>query len=97
MDQAQQLEQLLSDDLASLIAYYREMAAEQGAGVLSVNYYPSGGSAQMEAKFLKASSIAKLARQMGLATLQLKFSRHNPQNTNGSGFGHSRNKRRNYC
>lgn len=78
MEQAQQLEQLLGDDLPSLSAYYGEMAAEQGAGVLSVNYYPSGGSAQMEAKFLKASSIPKLARQMGLATLQVEFSRHNP-------------------
>ncbi len=79
MDESEQLRQLVSEDLRTLSTYYRGMSAEQGAGVLLVNYYPSGGLAQMEAKFLKASLIPKLARQMGLATLQIEFSRHNPQ------------------
>ena len=76
----QPLRQLLQDDLPSLRTYYQEMAAEQGSGVLVVNYYPSGDIAQMEAKFLKSSQIPRLARQMGLPTLQVEFEKHNPQN-----------------
>jgi hypothetical protein len=76
----QPLRQLLKDDLPSLRTYYQEMATEQGSGVLVVNYYPSGEIAQMEAKFLKSSQIPRLARQMGLPTLQVEFEKHNPQN-----------------
>ncbi len=79
MDSDQQLKQLLSPDLPSLGAYYRDMATFQGAGVLVVNYYPSGEVAQMSASFLKPSLIPRLARQMGLPTLQVEFSRHNSQ------------------
>lgn len=76
----QPLRQLLKDDLPSLRTYYQEMATEQGSGVLVVNYYPSGEIAQMEAKFLKSSQIPRLARQMGLPSLQVEFEKHNPQN-----------------
>ncbi len=79
MDFSQQLKQLLSPDLPSLGAYYQDLATYQGAGVLVVNYYPSGEVAQMSAKFLKPSSIPRLARQMGLPTLQIEFDRHNQQ------------------
>ena len=50
MDSDQQLKQLLSPDLSSLGTYYRDMSTFQGAGVLVVNYYPSGEVAQMSAK-----------------------------------------------
>lgn len=80
MDSSEQLKQLLDLDLSSLSAYYREMAAFQGAGVLVVNYYPSGEAAQMSANFLKPSQIGRLARQMGLPTLQLEFEQHNQHN-----------------
>ncbi len=79
MDSDQQLKQLLSPDLPSLGAYYRDMSTFQGAGVLVVNYYPSGEVAQMSAKFLKPNQIPRLARQMGLPTLQVEFERHNQQ------------------
>ena len=65
MDSDQQLKQLLNEDLPSLGAYYRDMSTVEGAGVLVVNYYPSGEAAQMSAKFLKPSQIPRLARQMG--------------------------------
>ncbi len=79
MDSDQQLKQLLSKDLPSLGAYYREMATEQGSEVLVVNYYPNGEVAQMSAKYLKPSSIPRLAKQIGLPTLQVEFERHNQQ------------------
>ncbi len=50
MDEPQQLQQLLNDDRSSLSQYYREMSAEQGAGVLVVNYYPSSEIAGCNAK-----------------------------------------------
>ena len=59
------------------VHYYREMATEQGSGVLVVNYYPNGEVAQMSAKYLKPNQIARLARQMGLPTRQAEFERHN--------------------
>lgn len=77
MDSDQKLKQLLSLDLPSLGTYYREMSALEGYGVLVVNYYPSGEAAQMSAKYLKPNQIGRLARQMGLSTLQLEFSQHN--------------------
>lgn len=79
MDSSGQLKQLLSLDLPSLGAYYRKISDEQGSGVLAVNYYPSGEVAQMSASFLKPSQIPRYARQMGLPTLELEFSQHNPQ------------------
>lgn len=79
MDSDQQLKQLLSPDLPSLSAYYPDMSTLEGAGVLFVNYYPSGEVAQMSAKFLKPNQIKRLARQMGLPTLQVEFERHNQQ------------------
>ncbi len=79
MDSSQRLKQLLNEDLASLGAYYREICALQGSGVLVVNYYPGGEVAQMSAKYLKPNQIGRLARQMGLPTLQVEFERHNQQ------------------
>ncbi len=79
MDSSQQLKQLLNEDLPSLGAYYREMSALQGSGVLVVNYYPSGEVAQMSAGYLKPNQIPRLARQMGLPTLQVEFERHSQQ------------------
>ncbi|MBE9020542.1 hypothetical protein IQ272_31320, partial [Chroococcidiopsidales cyanobacterium LEGE 13417] len=76
MDESQQLKQLVSIDLPSLCKYYRDMTTSQGAGVLVVNYYPTGEIAQMEARFLKSSQIPRLARQMGLPSLQTEFVRH---------------------
>lgn len=72
----EQLRELLSEDLSRLIVYYQEMSASQGSGVLVVNYYPTDGFRQMEAKFLKASQIPRLARQMGLVDLQPRFEKH---------------------
>ncbi|PSB65891.1 hypothetical protein DSM107010_39890 [Chroococcidiopsis cubana SAG 39.79] len=60
MDDSQQLKQLISADLASLGKYYRETANSQGAGVLVINYYPTGSVAQMEARFLKSSQIPRI-------------------------------------
>lgn len=57
MDASGQLKQLLSEDLPSLGAYYRDISGEEGSGVLVVNYYPSGEIAQMSASFLKPSQI----------------------------------------
>lgn len=96
MDSSGQLKQLLSEDLPSLSNYYREISALQGAGVLIVNYYPSCVSAQMSASFLKASSIARLARQMGLATLEVECNAARRSNTNGSCSCHTRNQGRNH-
>jgi len=76
MDESQQLKQLISADLSRLSKYYREMAAEQEAGVLVVNYYPTGEVAQMEARFLRSSQIPRLSRQMGLPSLQTEFEQH---------------------
>jgi hypothetical protein len=76
MDESQQLKQLVSADLPSLGKYYREMATEQEAGVLVVNYYPTGEVAQMETRFLKSSQIPRISRQMGLPTLQSEFEQH---------------------
>ncbi len=69
MDESQQLKQLISAELPSLSKYYQQMADSQGAGVLVVNYYPTGEVAQMEARFLKSSQIPRLSRQMGLPNL----------------------------
>ncbi|MDV2994449.1 MAG: hypothetical protein N4J56_004103 [Chroococcidiopsis sp. SAG 2025] len=80
MDSSQQLKQLVSADIPSLSKYYREMAAQQGAGVLVVNYYPTGEVAQMEARFLTSSQIQRIARQMGLPTLQAEFEQHDQKN-----------------
>lgn len=80
IDSSGQLKHLLNEDLPSLSNYYREMSADGGAGVLVVNYYPCGESAQMSAKFLKPNQIGRLARQMGLPTLELEFEQHNRQN-----------------
>lgn len=80
MDSSFQLKQLLSEDLPSLSAYYQDISALQGAGVLLVNYFPTGVVAQMSASFLKPSQIKRYARQMGLPTLQIEFEQHNPQN-----------------
>lgn len=77
--QLQQLQQLVDSDLRSLSNYYQEMSREQGPGVLSVNYYPSGEIAQMSAKYLKSSQISRLARQLGLINLQSEFEQHNQQ------------------
>lgn len=79
MDSDQQLKQLLNEDLPSLGAYYQDMTTLEGAGVLFVNYYPSGEVAQMSANFLKPNQIPRLARQLGLPTLQVEFERHNQQ------------------
>ena len=79
MDSQPQLQQLVNEDRRSLSNYYREMSKEQGPGVLSVNYYPSGEIAQMSAKYLKASQISRLARQLGLVNLQSEFEQHNQQ------------------
>lgn len=68
--------ELLNENLSRLIVYYQEMSASQGSGVLVVNYYPTDGFRQMEAKFLKASQIPRLARQMGLVDLQPRFEKH---------------------
>ena len=76
MDESQQLNQLVSADLPSLSKYYQEMATQQGAGVLVVNYYPTGEVAQMEARFLKSSQIPRLSRQIGLLSLQTLFEQH---------------------
>ena len=57
MDSEQQLKQLLNEDLLSLGAYYQDMSTLEGAGVLVVNYYPSGEVAQMSAKYLKPNQI----------------------------------------
>ena len=80
MDSSFQLKRLLSFDLPSLSAYYRDISGEQGSGVLVVNYYPIGEVAQMSASFLKPRQIPQYARQMGLPTLQIEFSQHNQQN-----------------
>ena len=48
---------VVPQDLPSRGAYYREMCAEQGSGVLVVNYFPSGEVAQMSAKYLKPNQI----------------------------------------
>ena len=93
MDSSFQLKQLLSEDLSSLSAYYRDISGEQGSGVLVVNYYPSGEVAQMSASFLKPSQIKRYARQMGLPTLELDFEQHNQHPSNGSCPRHSTNKR----
>ena len=79
MNSQPQLQQLVNEDRRSLSNYYREMSKEQGPGVLSVNYYPSGEIAQMSAKYLKASQISRLARQLGLVNLQSEFEQHNQQ------------------
>jgi hypothetical protein len=79
MDESQQLKQLISADLPSLGKYYREMVESQGAGVLVVNYYPTGEVAQMEARFLKSNQIPRLSRQMGLPNLETEFEQHDRQ------------------
>ena len=79
MDERQQRWRLLNDDLHSLSNYYREMSVLEGFGVLVVNYYPGGEVSQMSAKYLKSNQIPRLARQMGLPTLQLEFERYNQQ------------------
>ena len=78
-DLPQELQQLVSSNLSSLIDYYIEVSVEKGPGVLLVNYYPDSDLVDSDARFLKSAQISQFIQDSGMDELQSHFDSHDPQ------------------